>query len=274
MNDNKLRALSEEQLAFFRTEGYLIVKGLLSQAEVDELQELFMDMHRKGPIPGHFHPVSEEEANNDILKVYPRIMHPHRFNRTAFHYMLHPRVMDVLEDLLGEEALAAQSMFYFKPPGAKGQALHQDNFYLKIEPGTCIAAWTAVDPSDPENGGLHVVPKSQELEVMCPHEADPQQSFTREEVDVPEGLEPVPAILDRGDVLFFNGNVIHGSYPNRSKDRFRRSFICHYGPLSETQKIAQFYQPLFTRDGRKHEVDINASGGPCGTEFADASAPH
>ncbi|MEJ7654789.1 MAG: phytanoyl-CoA dioxygenase family protein [Chloroflexia bacterium] len=44
----------------------------------------------------------------------------------------------------------------YSPAGARGQALHQDNFFLKVEPGTCIAAWAALDPADRENGGLEV----------------------------------------------------------------------------------------------------------------------
>jgi phytanoyl-CoA hydroxylase len=74
---------------------------------------------------------------DDPLKRYPR--------------MLHPQVFAVLTDLYGEEPLAAQSMFYFKPPQSRGQVLHQDNYYLKVETGTCIAAWTAIDVADPDN---------------------------------------------------------------------------------------------------------------------------
>jgi phytanoyl-CoA hydroxylase len=45
---------------------------------------------------------------------------------------------------------------------------------------------------------------------------------------MPDGVELVPIVLDPGDVVYFGGLTIHGSYPNRTKDRFRRSFICHY----------------------------------------------
>lgn len=77
---------------------------------------------REVRFPVSFEPVREEEANGDILKLYPRMMHPHRVNRLAMDYMVHPKVMNILADLYGEEPLAAQSMFYFKPPGARGQA--------------------------------------------------------------------------------------------------------------------------------------------------------
>ncbi|OAS82765.1 phytanoyl-CoA dioxygenase family protein [Metabacillus elymi] len=261
--------ITEAQKEQFDSDGYLIVKGLFSSEEIEQLKNRFMQIHSEGPIPGYFSPLSEEDAKGDILKMYPRIMHPHKIDSLSMKYLLDLRLFSILTKLLEEEPLAAQSMFYYKPPGAKGQALHQDNFYLKMEPGTCIAAWTAIDPSNEENGGLYVVPNSQHAEIQCPHRADPEKSFTREEVDIPDGLKPIPAILEPGDVLFFNGNVIHGSYPNTSKDKFRRSFICHYAGISTT-KAGNFYKPLYKQDGTPVTDIETTESNPCGTEFTQA----
>jgi phytanoyl-CoA hydroxylase len=275
MSESLLSGLvSKEELQQFTQQGYLVIRGLLSKNEVDHISETFSTLHSNGPIPGCFHPVPPEKANGDILKLYPRMMHPHRVNDIARDYMLHPRVMGVLNDLFGEEPLAGQSMFYFKPPGGKGQALHQDNYYLKVEPNTCIAAWMAIDPADRENGGMVVVPKSNRLDIQCPHVADPELSFTRDEVDVPEGFEVLQVDLAAGDVLFFNGSVIHGSYPNKSDSRFRRSFIGHYVG-SSTLRLGHFYNPLYTHDGRIVKREDNMDSGPCGEEFSESQGqPH
>lgn len=264
---DKLKEIKQQ----FDQEGYVVVKGLFTEEEMELLKNNFMTMHAGGPIPGCFNPLPAEEANGDVLKLYPRMMHPHRVNKVAYDYMLHPKVMDTLAVLFEEDPLATQSMFYFKPPGAKGQALHQDNYYLKVKPGTCIAAWTAVDPSDEDNGGLMVVPFTQHDPIHCPKLADPEQSFTKELVDVPEGRTVMPLKLDAGDTLFFNGSVIHGSFPNRSKDRFRRSFICHYAGKSSIS-ISSGYNPTLTRDGEKMVFAQIPDAGPCGNEFA-SSAP-
>lgn len=253
----------------FDGEGYCVARGLIPQEEVEAIKEHFMELHKLGSIPGCF---TADPNADDPLKVYPRMMHPHRHSALAMRYMLDPRIMDILEVLLGEEAIAAQSMFYFKPPGARGQALHQDNFYLKVEPGTCIAAWLAVDPADEENGGMVVVPGSQGMEIVCPETADPSESFTTHLVRPPEGMEEVPVPLAPGDVLFFNGSVIHGSYPNRSATRFRRSFICHYAGIS-CEKIGRYYMPLYRRDGTPLVREENQGAGPCGEEFKPAG-PH
>jgi len=259
--------LTPEQVRAFREDGYLLVEGLFAPEEIRTLVDNFMRMHAGGSIPGCFEPADPEEADGDILELYPRMMHPHRVNELARRYLLDERLEAVLTGLFGEEPLAAQSMLYFKPAGAKGQALHQDNFYLKVEPGTCIAAWVALDPADRENGGLEVVPGTHDMELFCPEEADSGVSFTRDYVPVPEGLEAVPLVMRPGVVLFFNGQLVHGSQPNTSTDCFRRSFICHYIGRS-SERISKWYRPILTMDGEEVTIEESTGGGPCGTEDA------
>lgn len=269
---SRLQTLSAEDVQHFDEQGYLVLRNFYRPDEVEKLVNTFMDIHAAGPVPGFFAPKTEQEANGDPLKMYPRIMHPHRFNDTAKSYLLDDRLELVLTDLLGEEPLAAQTMLYFKPAGGRGQALHQDNFYLNVEPGTCIAAWLALDVVDDENGCLNVVPGTHAMDLFCPEEADQTQSFTREYVPPPPGLEEVPVHMQPGDMLFFNGSLVHGSGPNTSKDRFRRSFICHYIGRS-AERMSVWYRPILTFDGEEVTIDENTGGGPCGTEYG-AVGPH
>lgn len=264
-SDRNRTRFSPDQIEEFNANGYLVLRSFYDQEDVALLQQTFTDMHVAGPIPNHFNPVSEAEANGDPLKMYPRVMHPHRVNEVARQYLLEPRLEPVLTGLFGEEPLAAQSMFYFKPPSARGQALHQDNFYLNVDPGTCIAAWLALDEIDRDNGGLEVVPGTHAMDLFCPEEADASVSFTREYVAPPPGLEAVPVDMSPGDMLFFNGSLVHGSGPNSTSDRFRRSFICHYIGRS-AEKMSIWYRPIHTFDGSDVIIDANEGGGPCGTE--------
>ncbi|NUW38351.1 phytanoyl-CoA dioxygenase family protein [Nonomuraea sp. SMC257] len=254
----------------FHDQGYAVVPGLLTAAEAADLRDAFMDLHAAGPISGHFQPRAQEPGQPyDILRDYPRVMHPHQVNDLALRRLLDPRIAEILRELLGEEPIAAQSMFYFKPPGARGQALHQDNFYLQVEPGTCVAAWIALDRIDRENGGLEVVPGTHKMDLFCPEEADLDVSFTREYVPPPPGLEAVPVDMEPGDVLFFNGSLVHGSGPNATADRFRRSFICHYVGRS-AERISVHY-PTLTMSGEPVALEPAVGGGPCGT---DTTGPH
>ena len=261
------RTLSDKQIADFERDGFLAVRNFLAKEEVDEIRNCFMAVNAEGPVPG----LSEIGAHyrpEDPLSFYPRMMHPHRHPELpvgplAMKYMLNAKVGETLNDLFGEEAVAVQSMFYFKPPGARGQELHQDNYYLRVKPGTCMAAWLAVDDADEENGGMMVVPGSHDQDISCPEKADPAVSFTGDYVQVPEGREKTPCNLKAGDMLFFNGSVIHGSTPNLSPDRFRRAFICHYVPIS-TAEMSHHYKPKFDFAGRDIDMPDNPDGGPCG----------
>lgn len=257
-------AITPEQKRQFDTEGYLVVKGLFQPEQLTEIETTFEALSHQ-TIPGSFEPDFNADLS-DPLKRYPRVIHPHRYNATAKKYFLHKPVLDVLRDLFGEEPLAANCVFYYKPPGARGQALHQDNFYVLVEPGTCIAAWTAIDAADEENGALCLVPRTNHHDIVCPDKADENESFSQHYVKPPKDQKAVPVIMDKGDVLFFNGNLIHGSYRNRSKDRFRRSLICHYVGASAS-RISKYYNPLYRADGTEFVMDENADGGPCGIEF-------
>jgi phytanoyl-CoA hydroxylase len=259
----------------FEREGYVLVRGLFSPAETAELREAFMAQAEDGPVPG----LSEIDPNrpaSDPLARYPRMMHPHRHpdlpvGPLAKRTMLDARIQSVLRELLGEEPVAAQSMFYFKPPGARGQSLHQDNYYLRVEPGTCVAAWAALDDADAENGTLVVVPGSSRHEVVCPERADSSRFFTSDHVPVPPGLREELVPMRAGDVLFFNGSLIHGSYPNTSTDRFRRAFICHYIPAGSVE-ASHWYRPFLDFSGREVFVPEATGGGPCGTVEGAKSA--
>jgi ectoine hydroxylase-related dioxygenase (phytanoyl-CoA dioxygenase family) len=256
------------QVAGYHRDGYLIVRSLFSKDEVDELRGRFERMRDDSQPPPDPAVWQRNRQSEDPLQRYPRVMMPHRWDPLCLRWLLDPRIREILTALLGEEPIAAQSMYYFKPPGSRGQALHQDNFYLQVEPHTCIAAWTAIDPSLPENGGLYVVPGTQGLALVCPEQADMTQSFVQHLVRPPPGLKPIPAEMNPGDTLFFNGNVIHGSDPNRSAVLWRQSFICHYMPAS-SRCISKFYFPLLGFDGREVFYPASTGGGPCGVEFKE-----
>ncbi len=269
------QTLSDAQREQFHRDGYLIVPRFFTPEETAAIREAFMAQNADGPVPG-LSEISPSYKAEDPLSFYPRMMHPHRHSDLpvgplSMRCMLDGRIEAALCDLFGEEPIAAQSMFYFKPPGARGQDLHQDNFYLRVKPGACIAAWLAVDPATEENGGLVVVPGSNRLDIVCPERSDPTLYFTHDHVPVPEGMQIVPVNMDAGDMLFFNGNLIHGSYPNHS-NRFRRAFICHYVPAGSVE-VSHWYRPLLRFNGEEVFIADAAGGGPCGIP-QEATGPH
>ena len=73
-------------------------------------------------------------------------------------------------------------------------------------------------------------------------------------------------------MLFFNGSLIHGSFPNITTDRFRRALIGHY-IVGEAQQVAEYYHPVLRMDGQLVELEKSEGGGTCGVWVDRQGAP-
>jgi phytanoyl-CoA hydroxylase len=179
----------------FDEQGYVVARSLFEADETVFLRDQFMRPRDAASHPGD--------------ACYPRMIHMHPWDGVALGWLLDGRLARFLSFLLdGLEPFAVQTMLYFKSPGALGQTVHQDQYYLRVEPGTCIAAWMALDPCDEENGCLEVVPGSHEWSVLCTIGADTNESFTAITVPLPDDTELAPVRMEPGDVLFFNGSLV------------------------------------------------------------------
>ena len=241
----RYRVSVDQYISFYR-DGYLIVRNLVPKEDVDELIQHTEDlMAGRVVIPG-VPPPPEGISPQERAQYYLRIHMLHRALEIHERYFLHPRILDVVQALVGPDVLALQTMLFIKGPGKVGQGYHQDSYYIPTSPDTLIGAWLALDRADEENGCLWISPGSQHEPVYPPTSrpdlADELEGLTTVEgVSIPdeslndltrivkkyEGRE-IAAVLDPGDVVFFGGHVLHWSHSNRSKDRFRRSFVCHY----------------------------------------------
>ena len=116
---------------------------------------------------------------------------------------------------------------------------------------------------------MQLVPGTQDFSLLCPVKSDVTQSFVPEMVDVPPGFEVISVPMKAGDVLFFNGSLIHGSLKNESPTRFRRALIGHY-ISGEAERVAHWYHPVYRMDGSIIEFGATEGGSKCG-EYVDGT---
>ncbi|MSR82900.1 MAG: phytanoyl-CoA dioxygenase family protein [Candidatus Latescibacteria bacterium] len=226
--------LTREQRHFYGQNGYLRVEGLLTPEERLELDQhsmnLALDKVDLGKVEG-LNPRNEGTTPADMEDKYFRFIQFHRHLEIHERYILHPRILDVLEALVGPDVMAMQSMLFLKPPGKPGQAFHQDSYYIKTYPDTLCGAWIAIDDATDENGCMGFVPGSQydaiSQEIALPENTTDFQSGLTEVQGVDTSGE-ILAEAKAGDVVFFHGHLLHRSRQNRSRDRFRRCYVCHY----------------------------------------------
>lgn len=231
----------------FHEAGYLIVRGLLNADEVAEIRQHSEDlMYGRVTVPGLPAPapgLPPEEVERRFLRVH--MLHRH----LEFHerYLLHPRVLDVIEALIGPDVMAMQTMFFIKAPGGAGQGYHQDSYYIPTYPDTLCGAWIAVDRADEENGcvwfttGTHnepIYPTEDRAKqnhsnladlTVVRNVSDPDTEVnTLAQIAAKYPGRERAAVAEPGDVVFFAGHVLHRSHVNQSQGRFRRAFVSHY----------------------------------------------
>lgn len=232
----------------YQAEGYLRVEGLVSLEEIEALKTRAMAI-LKGEIvlPG-IEPPPVGEDKEAVLKRFVRLHMLHRNDYMSERFLLHPRILDVVEVLIGPDVLALQTMQFFNPPGSGGQGWHQDSYYITTYPDTLIGTWLALDRADQENGCLWVLPGSNH-EPIYPDAGrgqlvHPEGGF--KQIEIVENIshlddevntlgriaqqygEPVPVVVEPGDVVFFHPHLLHRSHPNRATARWRRAFVSHY----------------------------------------------
>lgn len=244
--------LTEAEKRFFDQEGYLVKKGLFTKEETrdikSELERIWIEQ------------IVNNEIRLDEIKtmdqLFPRLGNAHRFSDKLFQLILDHRTMGMVEELVGEDVLAIQTVCYYKAPGGKGVQLHQDNYEIGAEPGTTYAAWISLDDTNEQNGGLFVVPATQNSDIIVPTEKRMENFLFDLYIPVPDGKKVVPVNTSAGDVVFFGGQLLHGSYRNQTMNQFRRAFVTHYVPQS-VDRLTMYHNKLINKQGETERRRVN-----------------
>ena len=170
----------------------------------------------------------------EIERRYLRIHMLHQHLEIHERFLLHPRILDVLEALIGPDVMAMQTMLFFKSPGGAGQGYHQDSYYIPTYPDTLCGAWLALERADEENGcvwftgGTQHEPIHPSADRLTQNHANlaltpvEHVSHTDTEVNTLSRIaarypgREMPAIAEPGDVVFFAGHIpplAHQSFP-------------------------------------------------------------
>jgi phytanoyl-CoA hydroxylase len=211
--------LEPADLARFRDQGYLAMEGVLAPEEVARCAAALDDLARRRPegVGAQDEPYYQR-SGEETGAVGPEL-------RVRKLWTGAPRMMAILDQLIGPGARLIQDMALMKPPfrGAE-KPWHQDNAYFDWTPlDGVLGVWIALDPATVENGCMQIAPGS--------HRAGPAPHYHVRDCQLVDQTsraaraEVVP--LGPGGALFFSALLHHGTPPNRSPDR-RRALQFHF----------------------------------------------
>lgn len=154
--------------------------------------------------------------------------------------MLHDAITGFLRPSIGGMPTCIQTLTYSH---SSQQAAHSDKYLVSpraagaYERDTLAAAWIALEEATDENGALLVWPASHRLQKpRLKEDLDgdyPAYTKALQQLCDDAGIEPIRFFAEKGDVLFWHGDLIHGGGKILNKERTRKSLVCHYAVLDE-----------------------------------------
>jgi hypothetical protein len=244
----ELSAEEAENLRKFAADGYFILQIDLSGADAAAIDRDVDALWESRPAdiafaydspPRRF---SEAIAARDRKPRY-RIHELQWASPVAMRLYLEPRLHRYASLILGEKAIATQSLYF---EYGSQQALHRDSVVVPTPQfGRLAAAWIALEDIAAESGPLMYVPGSHRLPF---YEFSPGQALydagTHSAADVEAamafyrtqlehaGLPVKHFCAKRGEVLIWHSALAHGGSPPAVPERTRKSFVVHFSALS------------------------------------------
>lgn len=210
-------ALSSEQIAGYRNDGYIVLRGVFPRAEMAQLRAeahaLIERLTRQRDVDATW---GSARGLGDGRRTQLLHCHDTQFQSAAFSRLLvDPRLVDPVADLIGPNVQLHHNKLFIKPP-EKGSPfpMHQDYPFFPHTRNTMLAAIIHFDDAPLAKGCVRVVPGSH-LGGPLEHDADGSFHLPLDRYPL-EAAVPIEA--QAGDVLIFSYLTIHGSGVNQSAE--------------------------------------------------------
>ncbi|WP_030685873.1 chlorinating enzyme [Streptomyces sp. NRRL B-1347] len=257
-------SLSDEELAFFRKNGYI---GPLTIYTPEEMDQMWKTVQRETLDRSHAaYPEVDKGVGAPNIFNYDRHLDVDLLAR----HVMNQRITDRVASILGPDLLCWRSEFFPKYPGDEGTDWHQADTFANASgkpqllwPGESedsfgagtLTVWTAFTESNRENGCLQVIPGTQhQMNYDETKQMDYNEGRINSEVKdgVPRGFfgydyrqlqkdpnwkpnedDAVAFEMEKGQCIIFWSTLMHASLPNIATGKnYRMGFATRYVPTS------------------------------------------
>jgi ectoine hydroxylase-related dioxygenase (phytanoyl-CoA dioxygenase family) len=182
-----------------KRDGYTVVRGAIQGALVGDVERELARIEKAEKVV----PASNIFEGLRTVRIYNLLARARVFEAIP----VHESVLPIVERVLDKGCLVSSLSSIAIEPGEDAQILHADDQLIPLPkphvPIICNTMWAITDFTE-ENGATRLVPGS----------------HTRpRSPDLGEAVETVPAEMERGSVLVFDGSIWHGGGANRSAAR-------------------------------------------------------
>jgi ectoine hydroxylase-related dioxygenase (phytanoyl-CoA dioxygenase family) len=227
------KVLSQEQIESFHRDGYVLVRGLYSAAEIQQISGWTDEVAAYPETPGkqmmYFEP-SQVDGRRILCRIENFVPYHEGFGKLTTTR----RMQQAVSELFAEEAVLFKDKINFKLPGGDGFKEHQDvqagwDEYAGIH----LTAMVAIDETNEQNGSLEMLPGQHKKGLLGEKWAPLSEQDTG-------GKEYVAVHCQPGDAVFFDSFAPHRSAPNHTQHA-RRVLYITYNKLAEGDSRAAYY---------------------------------
>ena len=221
----------DEQVEFFKREGFLVLRNVLGPDELKELDaelERIIDQRESLQLNREGFGLENKQDEQSGRPTFRKIGGITDISEPFDRLMRHPRIIERLHPIMGDTLQLWRDVCMMKPARVgREKPWHQDSSYWPWEPMSLVSAMTALDDATPENGCLQIIPGTHH---------DVMQHFGQElQVEIDEAMQArtryVP--LNAGDTVLFHSLLLHASEPNHSEQNRRVCIISYKTPYTE-----------------------------------------
>jgi ectoine hydroxylase len=243
--------LNEGEIKRYHEDGFVLVRGMFDRQEIEMLHASAKD---DKALDDHAFDRADDQGGVVRLSLWN-----HPGNGIYGMFARCRSLVDSAEALLGGEVYHYHSKMIMKEPKVGGAwAWHQDYGYW-YQNGVLFplltSAFIAVDRATKENGCLQVL-KGSHLAGRVDHVLTGEQAGADPERvnELARRLELVHVEMEKGDVVFFEANLLHRSAQNHS-DYPRWSMICCYN-AARNDPYKDAHHPRYTPLSKVEDTKI------------------
>ncbi len=167
----------------------------------------------------HRSAMERAEAAFGPLHYRPKV---HTILRSPMALASDPRVLDLVEAMIGPDILLYNATYIIKEPGSHAHvSWHQDLTYWGFDGDDQVTFWLALSPATAESGCMRMVPGSHR-QGRRDHEVTQDETNVLLQGQTVPGVSEAAAVtcaLQPGQASFHHGWTLHASTSNASRDR-------------------------------------------------------
>lgn len=229
------KTLTSDHIRKYNEHGYIFPMDIFTREEADANRAYFEEIMRRA---------EAEEHNSFSINGW------HRTCRGIYDLVMNPRILDCVQDLVGDTMVCTMTHYFCKMPGdVKRVSWHQDASYWPLTPSKVVTVWLAIDDVGTDNGPMTVIPGSHRYGQIPFEQSTPEEkNVLGQSVHDPDrwGGAPVPFVMKAGQISMHTDLLLHGSEPNHS-DRRRCGLTLRYMPPDVRGRHPEYGEAIICR---------------------------